>query len=277
MQDQATKLRRLVSRIASVEGTSRRARRIVLTGCKGGVGTTTMAISMAIALRKHASGILLVDANPMRGDIAAMCRLRGTRDIDDVLSGRQTIQQALVTGPAGIQVLPRFGLNTNAVGATTRQLVRQLDSWSHAHDYVVIDAGSCPLNAEALWPVAEHAVLVTTTDSVAVTDAYALLKSLVREHLLADMNCIVNKYESGSALSDIAARLVESCDRFLGLQILGLGGVPLDGKIPLAVASGRSVNCAFPSSPATLAIDEIANRIASANVDGNDLNSLATA
>ena len=260
-----------------MEGVSRSARRIVLTGCKGGVGTTTIAISMAIALRKHASRILLVDANPMRGDIAAMCRLRGSCDIDDVLSGRQSIQQALVMGPAGIQVLPRFGLNIDAAGVATRQLVRQLDAWSHAHDFVVIDTGSCPLHAEALWPLAEHAVLVTTADSVAVTDAYALLKSLVRDHLLADMHCIVNKYESGSGLNDITARLVDSCDRFLGLQFAAVSGVPHDAKIPISVANGRNVSCAFPSSPAALAMDKIADQIASAKVGGNDVNSQATA
>lgn len=275
MPDQATKLRRLVSRIESVEGGAPRARRIVLTGSKGGVGTSTLALGLAIALRKLTQRVLLIDANPARGNLATMCDLRGTSDIDDLLSGRQALQQTVLTGPGDIHVLPRFGVNLGAWGSAPRQLVRQWDSWSHAYDLMVVDAGNCPLTAELLAPIAEPLVLVTTTSTVAITDAYALIKSLSGQHLLSDIHCIVNMYESKCSAEDVSDRLIDSCERFLGLKLNGLVSVPLDSKVAIAAGSGRSVVSAFPSSPSSLAIEEVANQVAPVDMVHDSLKSIS--
>lgn len=263
MQDQATKLRRLASRIASVEGGQKRARQIVLSGGKGGVGTTTLAISLAICLRKFASRILLVDANPNRGDIASMCRLHGLRDIDDVVAGRDLITHVAVTGPAGIQVVPRFRLPSTAPTASSRQVVRGLDSVSHAFDFIVVDAGSCSLTAETLWQVADQAIVVADTDTVAVMDAYALIKSIAG-HVPTDLACIMNRFEDSRLVEDMAGRLVHSCRHFLGVELCLLGSVPADHHIPRALADGRMAVCAAPDSPSAVALLEIARQLASA-------------
>lgn len=301
MQDQATKLRRLVSRLASVEGGHTRPRRIVLTGAKGGVGTTTLAINLAIALRKHAEQILLIDANPIRGDVAQICRLRGSGDgtnssdydLEGVLQSRRDWQQAMLTGPGGIQVVPRFGLNSlgTALGSGTafhsghqigHQLVRRLETLQRGIDFVVIDAGSCPLVAEALWPAADQAMVVTTDDHIAVTDAYAMIKSLHRHHAIGDLYCVINRYVDEPHALDVATRLRDSCKRFLQLALTAPRPVPIDTQIPTSLANGRMLTCAAPNAPAALAIADMAEHLAAACGSSTDvkqprLNSLLVA
>lgn len=272
MQDQASKLRRLVSRIASVEEARSRARLIVLSGCKGGVGTTTVAINLAIGLRKFASRVLLLDANPARGDVAAMCRLNGFKDIDDVLSGRDSIEQVMIAGPAGTQIVPRFGILEGARCANGRQLVRCMDSINHAFDFVVVDAGSCPLTAESLWMAADHAVVVTTTDNVAIMDAYALIKSIARMQSIPSIGCIVNMFDDVALADDVTDRLVDSCKRFLELRLQEFGSVPADPGVPLAMSYGRMVTCASPDAPSSIALIEIARAFASADLPQADQN-----
>ncbi len=274
MQDQASTLRRLVSRTATADG-SGRARQIVVTGCKGGVGTTTLAINLAVSLRKFASRVLLVDANPARGDIAAMCGLKASRDIDDVLFARSSLEQATVDGPAGISILPRFGLPSSAPGAQSRQLVRQLDAVSRVFDFVVIDGGSCPLTAESLWPVADLATVVTTTDNVAITDAYVLIKSMVRNGIVPPVGIIVNQYRNKLLANDALRRLVDSCSRFLNYEVAFQDAVARDPKLSEAADSGRLVVCAYPSSSSANAILEVSRRIAEVDVRHCGLNSIA--
>ena len=198
MEDQATKLRRLVSRMESVDGKRTRACRVVISGSKGGVGATTIAIGLAVALRKHAQRVLLIDANPQRGDVAATCHLKAAADIDDFLSGKLSLSECVSTGPGDIQILPRFGANLGPWGATTRQLARQVNSWSAGYEYVIVDAGSCPLAAEMLWPLAEFATIVTTPDTLAITNAYATIKSLAAQRVVSELRYLVNQCETGA-------------------------------------------------------------------------------
>lgn len=270
--DQASKLRSLVSQSAPSGADG--ARHLVISGCKGGVGTTTLAINLSIALRQQASRVLLVDANPARGDIATMCRLRGDADIDDVLDGRESIEHAIVVGPADIQVLPRFGLRADTPSATCRRLIRHLTQVITAFDYVVIDAGSCPLAAEVLWPSGD-AIVVTTTDFVAVTDAYALIKSMTQQRVPANVGLVVNMHGDKTLADDVAQRLAKSCSQFLQLEVKPLVHIPHDPDLLAAQSDSRAVRCAFPDSVAAVAVSALANRLTADDVVTNDLRSLA--
>ncbi len=264
MQDQAYKLRDLVSRTSpSSHEAGRRAIRVVLTGCKGGVGTTTLAINLAVALHSHCERILLVDANEQRGDVAAMCRLRGRQDLDDALMGRSSLQQVMQTGPAGIQVAPRFGLRDGHAVSRLNQLDRHLESVAHRFDFMLIDAGCSPAVAEMLWPVATQAIIVTTTDAVAVLDAYALMKSQSRKNALTQVASVVNRSACDAVAVDVHRRLSESCRRFLQLDLEPLGTVPTDVHLTDAAASGRPVVSWQPGVASSVAMAQIAQRLTS--------------
>lgn len=295
MQDQATKLRRLVSRIAAVEERHSRAQQIVLTGAKGGVGTTTLAINLAISLRKHASRVLLIDANPVRGDVATICGLnRPTStptvnyDLENVLQSKCDWLQATVTGPAGIQVVPRFGVNALATASGYgqaypsgyqfgRQLTRRLDAINHSFDFVVVDGGSCPMSAEPLWSSADEAIVVTTTDQVAITNTYTLLKSLRRTQVVTEARCVINRYVDHALATDVGERLTDSCQRFLQVSLQAKTHIPADQQIAVAQANERMVTCAAPESPASLAIGRIAKELASIHIAQPTFNSAVTA
>jgi flagellar biosynthesis protein FlhG len=206
-----------------------------------------------------------------------MCRLNGTADIDDVLVGRETLQQAIVAGPAGIQVLPRFGIQVDAPSTSCRRLIRHLDTVNRTFDYVIIDAGSCPLTAEVLWPTATQAIVLTTTDYVAVTDAYALIKSMTRQQVITDIGFVVNKFTDEALANDVAQRLLDSCTRFLELEVTAFGTIGQDLHVAKAATNGRMVTSAFPDAASTLAIAELAEQLAAADIDSNGLNSLMVA
>src|SRR4029079_19473705 len=107
MPDQAEKLRQLIAD-AMPDGRDEAAPppMIVVTGAKGGVGTTTIALNLAVALTHAGHRTVLVDAAP-NADIA---QLAGTDagaggSIADVVEGKCDADEALREGPGGAALL----------------------------------------------------------------------------------------------------------------------------------------------------------------------------
>ena len=179
--DQATDLRALVRQVATAHApVAARPRRIVVFGGKGGVGTTTIAVNLAVALAQQGQRSLLCDA--AGGDVALQCRLEPRHTLADALAGNRTLAQVLQPGPAGVQILPGtrelVRWHETAEHAWNR-LMTQLPSLSPRPEVVVIDAGSRPDPlARQLWQAADRVLLVTTVETAAIMDAYASIKLL---------------------------------------------------------------------------------------------------
>jgi MinD-like ATPase involved in chromosome partitioning or flagellar assembly len=108
MQDQADELRQLVLRSAAAarHPAAPPPPLIVLHGAKGGVGTTSLAVNLAVSLARAGRRAVLVDADFHQPDATALCGLSDGDSVADVLAGRRTVHEVLQPGPAGIQVVP---------------------------------------------------------------------------------------------------------------------------------------------------------------------------
>ena len=194
--DQATDLRALVRQVATAHPPpAAHPRRIVVFGGKGGVGTTTVAVNLAVVLAQEGHRCLLGDA--AGGDVALQCRLEPRYTLADALAGSRPLAKVLQTGPAGVQVL-----------AGTRNMVRWHDAAQRAWkglindmallaprcDVAVIDAGSQPDPlAGLLWQAADRVLLTTTVETAAIMDAYAAIKLLSDAGRLNSIALLVNR------------------------------------------------------------------------------------
>src|SRR3954454_19918145 len=118
MSDQADGLRQLIqarsgtSAVAEMPSPSRTAeapaaaRSLVLTSGKGGVGTSNLALNLAIALGERGGRVVLVDADLGLANIDLLCGLSPGCDLGDVLAGDRPLAEAIVTGPADIRIVP---------------------------------------------------------------------------------------------------------------------------------------------------------------------------
>ena len=236
----------------------------MLSGCKGGVGTTTVSLNLAAAIGRLGANVLLVDCSPFHGDLGHVYRLPNDRDVDDVLESRCLIQQAISPGPGGIQILPRLGTKSAMSTATYWQLLRHLDGISHEFDHILIDAGSCTAAAETLWSVADRIVVVTTPDQVAINDAYALVKCMTHgKASTPPIGFAVNRYHNQQTANDLQDRLIRSCEQFLALQAESWGSIPADELWDTAVHEARSIACVDPQARSAVAIQQMAQRLAS--------------
>jgi flagellar biosynthesis protein FlhG len=110
---------------------SRPVQVIAVSGGKGGVGKTNVAINLSVALAEAGKRVVILDADFGLANIDVLLGLRSTKTIEDVLDGRCSLQEVMLTGPAGIKIIP--------ASSGTRRLT-MLSSLEHVG---LIRAASC--------------------------------------------------------------------------------------------------------------------------------------
>ena len=269
MRDQADQLRNLVLRAARerVSSCGPAPRLIVLTGGKGGVGTTTLSVNLSVALAQQGQRVVLVDANPTQADVAPLCGLDERYSVSDVLQSRRNIHEVLEPGPAGIQVVPGCWAPKHSGDISSfaqQRLIAQLTSLGRHADLVVLDCGSGSSEiVKQYWQAADQVLLVTTEDSVSIMDAYATIKLLFCSEEPVSISTLVNQSVDERTATDVHRRIDTSCGRFLGLRIAAAGHVPLDSHVPAAAAAGAPLLVQSPTCEAARAIDRLAAVIGS--------------
>jgi flagellar biosynthesis protein FlhG len=265
--DQAAELRKLALRClsaVSVDG-GPAPRLLVLSGAQGGVGVTTLAMNLAVALARRGQRVVLVDADLYRPDIATLCGLQERGNVADVLTGRREVRDVLQAGPGGIQVLPGAWAPASPADYSEtgqRRLLRQLDSLLESADAIVLDAGSGASKVtQRFWQAAAEVVLVATPDAVSLMDAYATLKR-VSDRRRARHSLIVNQAADRAAAEDAYRRIECSCRRFLGLGVELLGYLPNDPQVPAAGERSAPIVLSASAAPAAQALEGIAARLA---------------
>jgi flagellar biosynthesis protein FlhG len=213
---------------ARFSGTGR-PRVIVVAGGKGGVGTTTLAVNLALALSRRELRTLLVDA-ARGGHAATLCRLEPRWTLADVLAGRRTVSEAAQPGPEKLQVLPgAWGADSPAdcSPAAVDRLFAQLLAPGEATEVVVFDAGNSPGRLTGrCWQQSDALLVVTTPEAAAVMETYHAIKLFWPRQRTQPIHLLVNRAADRHAADDVYRRLAKACRRFLAVELNLAGHVP---------------------------------------------------
>ena len=115
---------------------------ILVTSATAGEGKSTVAINLASVLAQHGN-TCLVEGDLRRPMIELAMGLRATAGIVEVLSGRATLKEAIITetGVPGLSVLPVKSLPNNPADLlSSEQMEQVLTTLRKSFDYVVIDS-----------------------------------------------------------------------------------------------------------------------------------------
>lgn len=148
---------------------------VTVVGAKGGVGTTTTAVHLALAARELGEpGVCLVEYDLQAGDVRAFLDLPFRRSVADLVPvadelTTRHLTEALYTHASGIKVLlgPQEGEQAESVTAATARNI--LTAIRTREDLTIVDAGSTLSEASAIAvEMADSVVIVTTPDVVSL-------------------------------------------------------------------------------------------------------------
>lgn len=151
---------------------------IVVFSPKGGVGTSTVAINLAIALHQELDAeVLLLDGKHLFGHIPLMLNLRSANSISDLIAHLSSLEESLIRQIAvdhtsGIKVIPSPSAIAEGQGIRPENLYKAILALQNTFSNIVVDGGSF-LNecAVTYMDSAFRIVLVITPDLAALRDA----------------------------------------------------------------------------------------------------------
>jgi flagellar biosynthesis protein FlhG len=228
---------------------------------KGGVGKTSLTLTMATLWAKQGKRVLVVDGDVGLANIDVQLNLKPNKDLGDVLAGKATLLETVVKTPLGFEVVPGrsgHGGLANLPMAAVQLVLRQVRALAPDYDVVLVDvAAGVGATELALCAGCDAVLVITTPDPSAYTDAYALVKLLWKEHGLAHGRVVVNMASAREG-ADIHKRLAQAAEHFLGLPDLAYAGhVPPCRQYAQAVKLHQLPVVAFPNSPAVVAVGKI--------------------
>lgn len=184
-------------------GMNRSGKIISVFSPKGGVGTTMIAVNLAVSLQREETPVVLVDGNMEFGDVMVFVNQQAKNSIVDLAPRADeldpdVIEEVTMLHPAsGIKILaapsrPEFAENVNG-----DQFGKILQYLCNFYSYVVVDCASS-LSDVTLSAIdcADLIILVTTQEIPAIKDSRMFLDllkplNISRERLLF----VMNKYD----------------------------------------------------------------------------------
>lgn len=129
-----------------VEQIEHRGRRIVVFGAKGGVGKTTIAANLALALRlRTGKEVVAVDANFYFGDLGLHLNVASKLSIVDLIPyandmDSSVLNRVMAVHPSGLRVLVAPPRPEQAELVKVEHLNRLLTALPRVFDFVIIDS-----------------------------------------------------------------------------------------------------------------------------------------
>lgn len=256
IEDQATGLRRMIN--------PEPVRVIAVTGGKGGVGKTNVSVNLGVAMAELGRRVMLLDADLGLANIDVVLGLHASRNLSHVMSGECSLEEVIVEGPKGMRVVP---------GASGLQRMAELSPAEHAGlihafsevandvDVLLIDtaAGISDL-VVSFSRAAQEQIVVVCDEPASITDAYAIIKLLNREHGVGRFRILANMVKSVQEGKDLYNKMCRVTDQYLDVMLSYLGSIPYDEQLRKAVKSQKPVVEAYPRSRAAQAFKNLAKR-----------------
>lgn len=230
---------------------------------KGGVGSTTLAVNVAIALAaRGARTVGLMDLDPWWGQVATQLDMAPRMSVAELardMGGHDdydTVRAYALQHPSGVSVYTSPIRPDTSTPPTPEQLERVLGALAMVYDYVVVDAGSAlDERAQVLLSRADRVLITVTPEIPAVRATRMLIEQLAEYEAPAERHVVVLNHI-------FAADLVRTDDLRRSLQL------PIDDEIPYdpllflkAANEGIPVVISAPSSAPAHAFRRLAARL----------------
>ncbi len=241
---------------------------IAVASNKGGVGKSTVAVNLAIALAKHGARVGLLDADLTGPNVPTMVGLEHGYQAETGLMpvtcyGVKVVSIGFVLRP-GLPMIWRGPL----IGSGVRQLLHEVPWAADGElDYLIVDlppgTSDAPLSMAQEAPIA-GVVIVTTPQSISLEDATKAVTMFGKLNvpvfgIIENMSYFLCPH-CGQRTEIFGHGGAQEAAKKLGLDFLG--EVPLDTQVRVGGDEGVPIVEREPESPVTQVFMLIAERIA---------------
>lgn len=228
---------------------------IAVTSGKGGVGKTSVSVNVATELAARGYRTVLVDVDLGLANAHILAGRSPGKTLFDWLAGRAEFAEIVIDGPAGTKLISGGSGIKELADLDDRGRKRLLDAINALRphcDVVLLDTGAgIGSGVTDFVSIADHAILVTTSNFAAIADAYGIVKVLLQAGYNKPLHMIVNRVRSPEEAEQVFKKLQGCTQRFLNNELNWLGLLPEDHSVEGAVLQRTPFCEAYPTSVVT--------------------------
>lgn len=240
---------------------------VTVFGPKGGVGKTTLATNLGIALaRRTRARVVVVDTDAYFGDVALTMGMQPEHTLADLLAQvdlghKPDVKAYLVQHSSGVWVLPARhsgGVHAAPDAEAIAALIRTLAA---SFDFVIVDTpGAFGPSVAAALDESTTALLVTSADMASVKDARISMEALREEGFGDDrLKLVVNHATNANSVTDAdIARAVNGSIFWT---------IPHDREVPLSTQRGEPLVIAAPRARMAQQVEALAGILSGVPAD----------
>ncbi|MEW6178306.1 MAG: response regulator [Chloroflexota bacterium] len=205
---------------------------------KGGVGCTTIATNLAIALKKPDNKVIIVDGDLQFGDVVIFLNEQGRNSLFDLTKRAEELDPDIIEEvitkhkSSGVDILacPPSPELADSINADQFRLV--LEFLKQIYNFVIVDTASyLTETVQTALEVADYILLITSQDIPSIRSCSVFLTIAKESNLLDRVLFVLNRYDNRIKLTP------ESISERLHHPIIG--AIALDDRnIPYTVNRG---------------------------------------
>lgn len=248
---------------------SNTAKTIAISGGKGGVGKSNLAVNLALELGSLNKNVTLLDADFGLANADLLCGVTPKSHLGHVIAGWKKVEDimihlsskvSLLPGGSGVEALANMSIDSHA------EILQQLQDIESETDFMLIDtAAGIAENVVGVLISADEVIIVATPDPTSIVDAYATIKVILRHSPEKPISVVVNNVVGVGDAEQVFEQINQVVNHFLEYRIKFLGMIPNDLQLKEAVREQVPVTEYAPKSPSSRAIRLIAKQIANKN------------
>jgi flagellar biosynthesis protein FlhG len=210
--------------------------------------------------------VVIFDADLGLANVDILLGKKPQYNINHVIEGQKKIEEIIMEVDNGLKIIPASsGIEKLASLSAEKmdEIIEGLKAVERDVDFFIIDTAAGIAPAVLGFLVASSEVfVVTTNEPTAITDAYAVIKTLHRRKQNAQTSVIVNMCRGPEEARVIFDRINGVFRRsFQERSLQFLGAVPRDDNVSLAVRRQVPFVLNYPRSEASGAVRQIARKM----------------
>lgn len=228
-------------------------RTIVIASGKGGVGKTTIALNLSLALGKYGRQIILIDANFESPHVGLMLGKSNFEEtIITAIEDKKQMKDIVYKHQSGLRIIAGNISLENLHKKDIDKFCKLLPQLNDYAEAVILDLSS-GFHKDTIETIdnCTDIILVTTPDFISITETLKLLKIISAKNSKKILGVIVNK-DSGREYD----MKIENIQSLLGQKVIGV--IPEHKSVKESLKLKYPVVYSHPSSPATEAFEKLA-------------------
>ena len=264
MVDQAENLRKMMG--SNKNDNKRKTRIITVSSGKGGVGKTNFAVNMGIAFSQIGKKVIVMDADLGLANVNVCLGIIPKFNLFQLIKKQKTMKEIILDTNYGIQIVAGasgFSKIANLTEDERSSFIKEIDVLSYA-DVLIIDTGAgVSQNVLSFIVAADEAIIITTPEPTAITDAYGIIKIIATEinNPALELKLVVNRVSSTLEGRKVAERVINIAGQFLNIKVDNLGMIFEDPIVPQGVIKQTPFIALDPTSKASLGVKHIVSRL----------------